>query len=228
MARVIDSFDHKSYFTEPISRNTIAQQQVDAYKGAREFVQKRILLKYSEHQQENYGRVLLEPRLSDNADVLMTYKGMESARNSACSLMGSLCSRIFIEGYRHLFYQYIHEEAHELSLLDGGKRRHIDFKVALPEKVFYFSVKSTTRERAPNAWKAELTHLHETIKGDKPWSLVGVFYEAGLDWPIESIQAEIKKIVFDVDSQGTGNFAAVGICDIGAHVRFISDVSMFL
>ena len=58
--------------------------------------------------------------------------------------------------------------------------------------------------------------------------LVGVFYEAGLDWPVESIQAEIKKIVLDVDSQSTGNFTAVGICDTDAHVRFVSELSMFL
>ena len=228
MARVIDLFDHKGYFTQPISRRSIAQQQVNAYKGARSFVQDRILLKYSEHQQEHYGCVLLEPRLNNNAHALMTYKGMESARNSSCSLMGSLCSRIFIEGYRRLFRQYIHEESHELSLVDGSKRRHIDFKLALPGKDFYFSVKSTTRERAPNAWKAELTHLHETTATNKPWSLVGVFYEAGLDWPVKTIQEEIEKIVLDVDSQRTGSFAAVGICDTDAHVRFISNLSMFL
>lgn len=228
MAKIADLFDHESYFTYPISRKSIAQQQIDAYKGARKFVKDRILTKYSEHQQENYGRVLLEPCLSNDSDVLMTYKGMESARNSACTLMGTLCSRIFISGYRRLFSQYIEEEAQELTLVEGSKRRHIDFKLALPEKVFYFSVKSTTRERAPNAWKAELTHLHETVKTRKPWILVGVFYEVGLDSPVSSIQPEVQKIVSDVDTLNTGNFAAVGICDADAHVRFISDLSIFL
>ena len=228
MKRITDSFDHESYFTRPISRKSIASQQIQAYKGARDFVHKRIIVRYSEHQQENYGRVLMTPCLENSAEVLMTYKGMESARNSACSLMGNICSKIFISGYRHLFSQYIVEEAHELTLTDKGRRRHIDFKLALPEKVFYFSVKSTTRERAPNAWKAELTHLQETVTSEKPWCLIGVFYEAGLDWPVSSIQPEIQKIVADVDTLKTNNFAAVGICDLSAHIRFISDLMMFL
>lgn len=226
--RKSDQFDHSSYFTHPISRKKVALSQVDAYKGARGFLEENVMRQYKEHQRENYGRVLLSPNLTSQSDALMTYKGMEAARNSSCSLMGQLCSNIFIYGYRLLFDQYIYSEASELTLQEGSKRRHIDFKLELPEKVFYFSVKSTTRERAPNAWKAELAHLQEKAATPKPWALVGVFYEAGLDWPAKTIPKEIGKIIADVDSLNSGNFLAVGICDAEAHIRFLSELSFYL
>ena len=65
--RKSDQFDHASYFSQPVSRKKVALAQVDAYKGAREFVKANIMSKYKEHQQENFGRVLLSPNLTSQA-----------------------------------------------------------------------------------------------------------------------------------------------------------------
>ena len=181
----------------------------DTYKRVKNDPYKR-QAKYIAKDAEDHNGIF-EPNvnLARIDDFIRVYKGMESARNSGVSKIGTLCNQMV----QHTCEQMGLLVKPEHKLIENSQRRAID--IFLPTISTYVSVTTTPRERKRGDWQHEVDQLVQLSKmGQIPsdWRFVGLMFEGTMREP-KRIQDELR--------QASERASVVMVKDTASHANFL-------